>query len=341
VPPLTYGGTERIVSCLTEELVARGHEVTLYAAAGSRTSARLRITREETLYNTWEKECWRKELAHASCIGEALRDSAEFDLIHFHMGAFSVPFSAAASVPTIHTLPSPVYPDDAWNLLRFPEARVTARSHKQVSELPEWRRSGIDVIYNGCDFDRFPEPTGPGRYLAFLGRMGEVKNPLEAIEAAQMAGMPIVLAGAPVEESDREYFDAWIRPLIDGKNVTWIGPVNDAQKNELLRGAAALLFPIQWDEAFGIVMIEAMACGVPVLAYENGSVAEVVDSGITGFFANSLEELAESVRPALALDRALVRQHARSRFSHRIMTDAYLRVYESAIAGYRAGGVRP
>ncbi len=334
VPPATYGGTERAIHALTETLVERGHDVTLFAAAGSRTKGRLRVTREETIYETWEREPWRAEFPHVSSVVEALSDRGQFDLIHFHMGPFSVPFAAIAGVPTLHTLPSPVYPDEVWTLLRYPEARITARSHRQIEDLPEWRRNTIDVVYNGCDFDLFTPPDGAGRYLVYLGRMGEEKNPRGAILLAQQVEMPIILAGGPVEARDDDYFEAQVRPLIDGRNVTWIGPVDDARKNELLHDAAALVFPIQWEEAFGNVMIEAMACGVPVLACESGAVPEVVDFGVTGFYADSVEELAQFVPQALALDRSHIREHARRRFSRLAMTDAFLRVYEAAIAGF-------
>jgi glycosyltransferase involved in cell wall biosynthesis len=232
----------------------------------------------------------------------------------------------------VHSLPSPIYPDDEWNVLRYPEARVTARSRRQIEDLPDWRRASIDVVYNGCDFDFFPEPRRPGRNLVFLGRMAHVKNPAGAIRLARRAGIPIVLAGEPVEDGDRDYFDSEVRPLLDGRSATWIGPVDDAAKRELLAGAAALLFPIQWEEAFGIVMIEAMACGVPVVACEYGSVAEVVDFGVTGYYSEEEDELADLIPRALALDRAAVRRHARARFGRDAMTDAYLRVFESVIA---------
>jgi glycosyltransferase involved in cell wall biosynthesis len=335
IPPSTYGGTERIIHGLTEELVRRGHDVTLFAAAGAQTSARLHITRKEPLYETWQRENWRAEFPHVAAMIEALRYSSRFDLIHFHLGSLSVPLSAIAPVPTLHSLPSPVYPDEAAMLLQSPKARVTARSRAQVEHLPKRRRHAIDIVYNGCDFHFYEFAPGPGRYLAFLGRMGEEKNPLDAIRIAKAAGMPVVLAGAPVEPRDHLYFEAEIRPLIDGRTVNWIGPVNDLQKRELLRDAAALLFPIQWDEAFGIVMIEAMACGVPVLAYECGSVSEVVDAGVTGFYADSLNELIDLVPRALELDRRGVRDHARGRFSLELMADAYLQVYESVITGFR------
>lgn len=335
IPPVTYGGTERIIHGLTEGLVERGHDVTLYAAAGAATSARLHATREETLYTTWQREHWRAEFAHVSAVAEALRDSGRFDLIHFHMGPITAPYSAIARVPTLHSMSTPVHPDELWTLMRYPDARMTARSHSQIEDVDAERRRSIDVVYNSCDFGFFTPPAGPGRYLAFLGRMGGIKNPVDAIAIARQVDMPIVLAGEPVEPEDDEYFETRVRPLIDGRNTVWIGPVNDTQKKEFLRDAAALLFPIQCEEAFGIVMIEAMACGVPVLAFECGSVPEVVDFGTTGFYADSAEELAQFVPSALALDRQSIRDHARRRFSREIMVDAYLKVYESVVAGLR------
>jgi glycosyltransferase involved in cell wall biosynthesis len=335
VPPVYYGGTERVVHGLTETLVKQGHDVTLFAAAGARTSAKLHSAREKPLYETWKREPWRAELAHASLVAEALQDADAFDVVHFQLGSFSIPFSAIARTPTVHSLSSPLFPDDAWNVMRFPRARLTARSHRQVEDLPARRRRKIDIVYNGCDFDFFPAPRGPGRKLVFLGRMAHIKNPAGAIRLALRADIPIVLAGEPVEKGDRQYFESEVRPLLDNRMVTWVGPVDDAGKRELFADAAALLFPIQTEEAFGIVMIEAMACGVPVVACEYGSVPEVVDFGVTGYYSEEEDDLAELIPRALQLDRGNVRRQARLRFSRETMTDAYLRVFESAIAEFR------
>jgi glycosyltransferase involved in cell wall biosynthesis len=337
IPPATYGGTERIVHNLTEELVRRGHEVTLFATGDSRTSARLVPIRDEGLFQSWEKGIsFRWEFCHVAAAAEVLRRSSEFDVIHFHMGALSAPFAAISRTPTLHSMPSPPRVDDIWTIERFPEAAMTARSDSQIAEIAEWRRRTISVVYNGCDFNLFSSPAGPGRYLAFLGRMSVEKNPRDAILIAKRAGLPIVLAGEPQDREDRDYFHAEVRPLIDGKTVQWIGPVCDRQKNELLRDAAALLFPIEWEEAFGIVMIESMACGVPVLAYERGSVPEVVDLEITGYYGDTVEELAELVPRALRLDRMAIREHARRRFSREVMTDRYMSIYESLTGGIAA-----
>jgi glycosyltransferase involved in cell wall biosynthesis len=340
VPPAIYGGTERIIHWLTEELVCRGHDVTLFATGNSHTSGRLHPTRDESLFETWGRgDPFRYDFAHVSNAVEVLRRSSEFDIVHFQMGAFSAPFAALSAVPTLHSMPSALHPDDLWLVERYPEAAMTARSHSQISDLPEWRRRQIFVVPNGCDFNRFSAPEGPGRYLAFLGRMSPEKNPADAIRLALRADMPIVLAGDSIDSDDQSYFDAEVRPLIDGRMVTWIGGVDDRQKNEFLRDAAVLLFPILCEEAFGIVMIEAMACGVPVLAYNHGAVSEVVDLGITGYYDDSFEEVSKLLPAALRLDRMSVRDHARRRFSREVMTNAYMRVYESLLAG--AGHAQP
>lgn len=331
VPPDQYGGTERVVHWLTETLVERGHDVTLFATADAQTSARLHVMRNEPLFDTWNRRPWRAELAHATAVAEALRDADRFDVIHFQLGGFSVPFSVATRVPTVHSFGSYLHRDDEWLIRRYAKAQVTVRSRRQMDRLPLRRQRTMSVIHNGCDFDIYKEPSAkPGKYLVYLGRMGAIKNPAGAIRIAREAGMPIILAGDVVEEGDQEYFDARVRPLIDGRDVQWVGEVDDRGKQELFRQAAALLFPIQHEEAFGIVMIEAMACGVPVIACGYGSVPEVIEPGVTGFFDEDEHALAAFVPRALALNRRAVRAAARRRFSRQVMTDGYLRVFEAA-----------
>jgi len=173
VPPDTYGGTERIVHALTETLVEQGRQVTLFAAAGSRTRAELRRMRNEPLFATWAREPWRGELAQAPLVGEVLKESAGFDIVHFHLGSFSLPFAAACRAPSLHSLPSTVHPDVQWMIERFPRAHITARSHNQIEDLPEECRNRIGVVYNGVDFDRYTLAQAPGQYLLFLGRIAE------------------------------------------------------------------------------------------------------------------------------------------------------------------------
>jgi glycosyltransferase involved in cell wall biosynthesis len=262
---------------------------------------------------------------------EAIREGDSFDVIHSHLGCFSIPFSSLSRTPVLHTLPSPLGDDDLWMLGRYPDVVVTSRSRRQVAAAPLARRDRIPVIYNGCDVDGCEVSTLPGRYLAFLGRMAWQKSPVDAIAIAKKAGMPIVLAGEAWYAEEQDYFQQQVRPLIDGNNVVHIGPVTDLQKKEFLKNAAALLFPIRGDEAFGIVMIEAMACGVPVIARNLGAVSEVVDPGLTGFYGDDVDTLVSLVPAALALDRRAIREHARQRFSLQRMVDQYVEVYESLL----------
>lgn len=333
VPPLHYGGTTRIVSLLTEELVRRGHDVTLFATGESRTSAKLRVAYPRSLADAYDdSEIGRFDFYRISNLADAIRESASFDVIHCHLGPFAVPFSQLSSAPVFHTMPDRLDQDDIWMLNRHPEALCIARSRRQLAALPAERQRTIEIIYNGHDFGFYELVERPGQYLAFLGRMSSDKGVLDAVRIAAKVGMPIVLAGEPMFESEVTYFEEEIRPLIDGNKVTWIGAVDDPQKRTFLQNAAALLFPIQWDEPFGNVMVEAMACGTPVVATSRGSVPEVVDRGVTGFYADSVEELTELVSRAVALDRRLVREAAGRRFDHRLMVDQYESAYQAAIS---------
>ena len=187
------------------------------------------------------------------------------------------------------------------------------------------------MIYNGCDFESYDFSASPGKYLAFLGRISKEKSPLDAIEIAKRAGLPIVVAGQPLDQEEQAYFKEKIEPLIDGENVIYIGQADHQQKVALLKDAGAFLFPIQWDEPFGVVMIEAMACGTPVIAFQRGSVKEVVDFGKTGFYADCIPSLSSFVPGALSLDRRAVREHAKQRFGHVRMTNEYLETYQTLV----------
>jgi len=271
---------------------------------------------------------WQYEYYECCNLAEALHASDSFDIIHSHVGCHAIPFGVLSRTPILHTLHNPVTPDAIWLLQRYPNAAVTAVGRQQIAGIPEQRRCGIRVINNGCDFDSYEFSASPGKYLAFLGRMGMGKSPLDAIRIAHQAGMPIVLAGQPLDEEERAYFTGRIQPLIDGENVVYIGQVDHQQKCALLRDAAALLFPIQAEEAFGLVMIEAMACGTPVIALQRSSVEEVVDFGKTGFYATSPQALPSLVPQAMALDRRIIREHAKEHFGHVRMVDEYLQAYE-------------
>jgi glycosyltransferase involved in cell wall biosynthesis len=206
-------------------------------------------------------------------------------------------------------------------------------SEYQARQVTEGLGRELPVVYNGVEFGRFEPRYEKGEYLAFLGRMSFDKNPLDAIRIAKRAGMRIVVAGQPQQRKEEAYFETEIKPLIDGEQVRYIGPVNHEQKNELLRNAAALIFPVQWEEPFGLVMIEAMACGTPVLAHNLGSVGEVVTPGLTGFYAAEIEGMQELLAATLELDRRKVREMAEGRFSAGRMVEGYLEIYREIAKG--------
>ncbi|PYV05359.1 MAG: glycosyltransferase family 4 protein [Acidobacteria bacterium] len=334
VAPSTMGGVEFIVHLLADELVKRGHDVTVFTSSDSPTAARVVPLCECNLIEAMERgRAWEYEYYETCNIAEALQRSDSFDVVHFHVGCYAIPLGALSRSPVLHTLHNPITPDTIWLLERYAEAPVTAVSHSQIAGIPDQRRCRIRVIHNGCDFEAQEFSPAPGKYLAYLGRMGPGKAPHDAIRIAKDSKLPLVLAGQPLNKEDRAYFAERIQPSIDGHNVIHIGAVDHRQKSSFLRDAAALLFPIQAEEAFGMVMIEAMACGTPVIALRRSSVEEVVDAGKTGFYADSVEELALLVGRALALDRNLVWEHARQRFSHLRMVDEYLETYQALVHG--------
>ncbi len=328
VPPKTYGGVELVVHLLIEELVRQGHDVTLFGTGDSRTSAKLETVCERNILDTMAgTEAMVYEAYANAAVARVLARAADFDVLHFHIGMHWAPFAMLSKIPSIFTIHTFASCDDRWLVRNFPRVALTGISHYQAAQLAEGTQREIPVVYNGCDFGAFEPRVEQGRYLAFLGRMSHDKNPLDAIRIAQAAGTPIVLAGQAQQKKEEAYFEKEIRPLIDGEKVRYIGPVNHEKKNELLRNAAALVFPIQWPEPFGLVMIEAMACGTPVLARSLGSVAEVVDAGVTGYYAAEIEEMRALLPATIELDRRRVREQAEGRFAASRMVEGYIALY--------------
>ena len=330
IPPVNYGGIELLMALLCDRLVERGHDVTLFASGDCRTRANLRPIIPLNLGELMARgEALMAEYYLNAVMAAVMAAQDEFDVIHCHLPAAWLPFAAAIRKPCLFTLHTCPHADDEWVMRNFSQVRVAAISRAQIAATASRLGREIPVVFNGVDFSAYDPCFDPGKYLAFLGRLSPEKNPLDAIRIAKAAGMPIVLAGNPQNANERAYFQKEIEPLIDGARVRWIGPANHPQKVELLRNAAALLFPIQWEEPFGLVMIEAMACGAPVVAVRRGSVAEVVDEDVTGFTADSPDALGPLVAKACALDRRRVREQAQSRFGADKMVDDYLALYRA------------
>jgi glycosyltransferase involved in cell wall biosynthesis len=325
VPPQTYGGVELLVALLSRELTVRGHEVTLYASGASSLAVRsIKSVHARNLFElTCEDKAWTYEYYMAALVARAVQDASDFDVMHFHVGAQWIPFTESLATPSLFTFHTQLGVDDDWILHRYPRQRVNGVTHSQMAAVG----TAYPVVHSGIDFDAYSPRHEHGSYLAFLGRMSAFKNPLDAIAAAARLDMPILLAGAPGDELETAYFDQHIKPLIDGCRVVYLGALGHAEKNDFLGKAGALLFPIAWEEPFGLVMVEAMACGTPVVAYGRGSVPEIVDSGVTGLVGHGVDDLVDLIPRALQLDRAAVRERAERRFDYRRMVDDYVAVY--------------
>lgn len=324
-PPRLYGGTERIVSYLTEELVRRGHDVTLFASGDSKTAGRLvRCSDMALRLNPAVKDHLPY---HLVMLDEVRRRAGEFDIIHFHIDLWHFPLVRSFANRTLTTLHGRLdLPDLKPFYAAFPELPLVSISDSQRRPLPpvNW----MATVPHGLPRDLLPFTAQPsGGYLAFLGRISPEKRPDRAIEIAVRAGLPLKIA-AKVDAFDRAYWRDVVAPLVERHgNVEFIGEVDEAQKAAFLGNARALLFPIDWPEPFGLVMIEAMACGTPVIAYRAGSVPEVIEDGVTGFIVRSEAEAAAAVERLPMLDRRRVRGAFERRFTVERMADDYLAIY--------------
>ncbi|GAC1444537.1 MAG: glycosyltransferase family 4 protein [Chloroflexota bacterium] len=320
------GSIEQLVWLLTEHLVHLGHEVTLFATGDSQTSARLVSSYPHGYEQDWTLQDWRfHESMHVSTAFEQARS---FDVIHSHNYHFAFPFEHLVDTPVVHTYHVLFSPDILAPGGRYSGSRVVAISQYQSACLSGV--ADIPVVYNGIDTDSFPMTEQAGDYLVFLGRMVPWKGPVDAIAVARAAGMPLILAGP-----GGEYYDVAVAPLVDGQEIQYVGSVSASERNALLTGAGALVYPLLQPEPFGLVMVEAMACGTPVAALECGAVAEIVQQGITGFHATEVPALANLIPATIALDRNIVRDAAIRTFDYRHMTEGYLRVYEDVISTVR------
>jgi glycosyltransferase involved in cell wall biosynthesis len=323
VPPRLYGGTERIVSYLTEELVRLGHDVTLFASGDSITGAELApcCTRGLRLDLTV-----RDTIPHVMLMIDKVRECAEqFDILHFHLDLFHFPLFRSLAARTLTTLHGRQDLSDLKPFYnRFDEMPLISISNDQRKPLPH--ANFVATIHHGIPAALHQPSFAHGDYLAFLGRISAEKRPDRAIRIARAAGIPVKIA-AKVDKVDEDYFRNDILPLIDGPGVEFIGEINEREKTKFLGEAAALLFPVDWPEPFGLVMIEAMACGTPVLAFRCGSVAEVIENGITGKVVNSELEAIAALPEILSYDRRVVRRRFEERFTAARMAKDYVAIY--------------
>jgi glycosyltransferase involved in cell wall biosynthesis len=326
VPPRLYGGTERVVSYLTEELVAQGHDVTLFASGDSITAATLEPCCTQALRLN---PAVRDAIPYYMLMLDRVRQRAhEFDIIHFHIDQFHFPNFRSIAHRTITTLHGRQDLPDMFPLYTgFPDMKLVSISNAQRKPIPGASFAG--TIYHGLPHDLLSPTLNPkGGYLAFIGRISPEKRVDRAIRIARAVGIPLKIA-AKVDRVDMEYFKGEIEPMLDGPGVEFIGEIDERRKPGFLGEASALLFPIDWPEPFGLVMIEAMACGTPVLAFRNGSVEEVIDEDVTGCIVDNEQHAIRKVGTLLGLDRARVRRRFEERFTAARMATGYVKLYKS------------
>ena len=327
VPPPAYGGIESVVTHLTEELVRRGHEVTLFAAGNSRTTAELRAVVACNLRAMPDLHFPHfYEWVH---VAAALRCAEEFDVIHNHHGELAMAFSAFCPTPMLTTNHGPLIPDAGLVWDQY-QGYYNTISHAAKVGLPD--RNYLGVVYNGIDIESFPFRTEKEDFLLFLSRISPEKGPHHAIEVARALGRQLLIAGK-VDRVDREYFAKEIEPRIDGRQIVFLGEADARLKRDLFARATCLLHPITWPEPFGLVMVEAMACGTPVIVFRRGSAPEIVIDSETGFVVDSLDQMIAAVDQLHHISPHRCREHVASRFSVSQMVDGYEALYRRICAG--------
>ena len=323
VPPKLYGGTERVVAYIAEELARRGHDVTLFASGDSTAKVPLRAGFPEAL--RLKGLDYMGAAYHLRMLSEIYDHAERFDVIHSHVDFLAFPFSRLVSVPTVSTMHGRLDLDAFVPLYRsYTDLPLVSISNEQRRPIPfvNW----VGTVYHGLPRNLLRFNPGPGSYLAFLGRISPEKRPDLAIEVARRAGVPLKIA-AKVDRVDRDYFDAVVKPLLATPGVEFLGEINDSEKEDFLGGALALLFTVDWPEPFGLAMIEAMACGTPVIARPCGSVPEVLRPGVTGLIASGIDDLVRAAAQIGKLSRQDCREVFEQRFTSEVMAANYERVY--------------
>lgn len=339
IPPKLYGGTERVISWLTEELVAFGHDVTLFASGDSQTSGKLIAVWPKAL----RVDCEVRDAValHMAMLELVRRQAAEFDLLHFHLDYYPFSLFSRQQTPFVTTLHGRLdLPEHQPVFTAFSSVPVVSISDAQRRPVPQayWART----IHHGLPPSLLTPQPVRAAYLAFMGRISPEKGTEQAIRIAHCCGLPLKIA-AKVDKLDGEYFEKQIRPLLNAPTVEFIGEIGDAEKSAFLSGAIALLAPIDWPEPFGLVAIEAMACGTPVIAFNRGAVPEIVEHGVTGFVVEDLESAVGAVARVGSLSRSFVRSRFEQQFTARRMAKDYVALYRELIerAGHRVQAVAP
>jgi glycosyltransferase involved in cell wall biosynthesis len=333
VPPPAYGGTEAVVHLLVEELVRQGHDVTLWASGDSRTSARLESCCPRSLRATGD--FYSKSMYSSLHASLALEDAHQYDIVHNHAGEEVMAIShLLPDIRMLTTMHCAITSDTRciWDGYQGFFNNISWSQRRLMPEIADGRFAG--VAYNAIDVASFPFQNQKRDHLLFLSRMSPEKGPILAIEVARRTGRRLVMAGK-VDAKDRDFFTREVEPLIDGEQIIFIGEADAALKRELYRDASCVLMPIQWDEPFGLVMPEAMACGTPVIVFNRGAAPEIVEDGETGFIVDTLDEMVSAVGRVQTIDPAFCRARAEQRFDAPIMTRRYLEIYESIIEARR------
>jgi glycosyltransferase involved in cell wall biosynthesis len=334
VPPHTYGGTELVVSWLCDELVKRGHQVTLFSVGSSKTLAKL--------VPIWPKGIWGANLSTPHAVfsllyTELLKRQEEFDIIHDHCEWYSVPFSKFLKPPIVTTLHHPLTEETIILYKKFPNIHYVAISNNQKKSGPGI--NFVKTVYHGLPVEKYPFNPQPKDYLLWLSKIIPQKGLAKAIEIAKMAGQRLIIAGY-IPPGEGDYFDYRIKPLIDGKQIQFVGKADFIKKIELFKNAKAFLFPIRRPEPFGLVVIEAMACGTPVIAYKEGSMAELIKDGKTGFLVNSKEEAVSAIKKIDQIKRIDCYRHVARKFNLKKMVNKYEALYNTILKNSRKNNAK-
>ncbi len=331
VPPKRYGGTERVVHALTEELMRRGHDVTLFASGDSKTSALLKSIYPKSIREARVRDIYGSNIWTLLNIGNAYQMQKDFDIIHDHNAYLSVATANLSQTPVVMTLHGPLTPEarQIFSTLRKPYLITISKSQSQTAPNLNY----IGTVYNGLNMEIYPFSETHDGYLLFVGRISIEKGVHIAIEAAQILDMPLIIA-AKLDAIDKPYFHEYVEPWLS-RQIRWIGEVNEQTRNRLMSKAAALLHPATWREPFGLTLVEAMACGCPVLAFNRGSAPEIIQNGKTGFVVQDLDEMLMAFDNLGTIDRAYCRRYALGNFNAQKMADGYEKIYQK-ILGFGA-----